>query len=159
MSSEAGKLIFQNRRLGMRVEITHDLSDSLRVRFRCEAVHRSFDIAGKAETGLLCFLEARYRLGTLLSAASRIALYNTDSFSSAIWAYEQTVPGAMSSPAHYGGGMRCTALLQYRPTRAVTMSLFVGITAKNNVESLGSGLMEVEGNTERQVSVQVDVRW
>ena len=158
-TNEFQTVLFRNTRSSLRAEVQHELSDPLRIRFRCEAVQRTFDGFKNKETGMLQFLDIRYRIGRLLTVTSRLAYYHTDSFDTAIWAYEPTVPGAMASPAHYGGGMQWTALLQYRPVRALCLSIAVGITSKNNVETLGSGLMEIDGDTERKFSLQMDMVW
>lgn len=151
------RTLASGRRLSLRGEFQYAISNSLSLRARYEAVYYSLVGTASSETGALCFIEIRHSIDTWLQYSARCALYNTDSFNSALWVYEASPPGAMSAPPYYGGGMRWTALLRYKPSAAITVYLRAGITSKSSVESTGSGLMEVQGQTDSQYTVQVDI--
>lgn len=149
---------FQKTRSSLRAEARHPISKRLALRLRFEITTVAFATLKATETGILQFAELDWRADSELRLATRIVLFETESFDSALWQYEFSVPGSLSNPPLFGKGMRWTALVQYRPIDAIALSTRYAITVKNEVEFLGSGVNRILGNADRQALFQVDIR-
>lgn len=150
--------LYQKQRMQLRVELSRKIG-KLRFRMRCEAARLEFDDDRPDEFGLAGFAEADWRAAEFLFFGGRIYLFDADSYDSAIWAYEYLSPGYMKTTALYGRGARITAFLEFEISGAVDLRFRYEGTAKNNVESVGSGYSEIRDNSLEAVSVQLDVKF
>jgi hypothetical protein len=62
------------------------------------------------------------------------------------------------NPALFGRGYRWYIVAQYRHSSHFSLSAKYSQTVKEGISSIGSGLDEIQGDTQSRVSVQVDVR-
>jgi hypothetical protein len=113
----------------------------------------------KSEQGLLFSQTLKCILFRSLALRARVAVFETDSYDSRIYEYEDDLPRASSNPALYGRGLRWYLILRYHIFLKVDISAKYSQTIKDGVKSLGSGLDEIEGNTQSLLSMQLDVRF
>lgn len=92
-----------------------------------------------------------------LRMQGRVAWFDTDSYQSRIYAYENNVLYGYSFPAFYGRGVRTYLNLSWRPLRALTCYMKGGFTYYPGRESVGSGVNRVEGDKQGDLTVQL--RW
>jgi hypothetical protein len=92
-----------------------------------------------------------------ISIAARYAIFNTDSWNSAIYAYESDLLYSFSVPAYYSRGTRTYMMLKYSPGPWITIWLRWSQTHYANRNEVGSGLDKVEGNTRSDVRMMVRV--
>lgn len=92
-----------------------------------------------------------------LRMQGRVAWFDTDSYQSRIYAYENNVLYGYSFPAFYGRGVRTYVNLSWRPCRGVTCYVKSGFTFYPGRESAGSGVNRVEGDKQGDVTLQL--RW
>lgn len=81
-----------------------------------------------------------------LSGNGRLAYFNTDSFQSRIYAYEQNVLYAASFPVFYNQGWRAYSNLRWRANRHVDFWARYAITYFPKEENIGSQLDKIIGN-------------
>ncbi len=91
--------------------------------------------------------------------SGRYALFDTDDYENRQYVYEKDVLYAFSIPAYAGVGTRNYLLLQYKPTRKLTLWARYSRYRYNNIESIGSGLNEILGDTKTELKFQVRVRF
>jgi hypothetical protein len=132
---------------------------SVRLTNRIEWAKVTYAGMKKSEQGLLLSQTIQCTLLHSLALRARIAIFETDSFDSRIYEYEDDLPRASSNPALYGRGLRWYLILRYNIFLKVDISAKYSQTIKDDVTSIGSGLDEIEGNTQSLLSMQLDVRF
>ena len=134
-------------------------SSFIRLSNRIEWAKVTYAGVKKSEKGLLISQTIKYTLCQLLALRARIAVFETDSYDSRMYEYEDDLPRASSNPALYGRGLRWYLFLQYTIFLKVDISAKFSQTIKDGVKSIGSGLDEIEGHTQSLLSMQLDVRF
>ncbi|MBK9247864.1 MAG: hypothetical protein IPM69_07085 [Ignavibacteria bacterium] len=148
--------VYQRTVTSLRAEVQHEATPEIRTRFRMEAVYCDFEKMQPREVGVVGFGEIWWR-SERWKIGARIAYFSTDSYASARWTFEPSVPGVLGNPALYGNGARSFILLNYKPIPQLSLGANYTVTAKNSVTSLGSGTSEIEGNAEQKFIFQMDV--
>jgi hypothetical protein len=90
---------------------------------------------------------------------ARIALFETDSFTSRIFAFENDMLYVFSSAALSGTGQRGYILLRYTASRNIDLWMKYAATIFEDRQSVGSGLDESLGNVRSQLGIQMRVRF
>lgn len=94
-----------------------------------------------------------------LSITGRYALFQTDTYDSRIYAYENDVLYAFSIPAYYGKGSRVYLMLKYKAAQRVDVWLRVGQFFYTDRDEISTGLNRIDGNSRTEVKAQVRVRF
>ena len=87
----------------------------------------------------------------------RYAIFDTQSYDAAIYAYENDVLYAYSIPAYSGRGVRYYALFQYSLNRHLDLYMRYAQTTYDDREVISSGLDEIQGPAKSDV--KVEARW
>lgn len=87
----------------------------------------------------------------------RFAWFDTDSYESRIYAYENNVLYGYSFPAFMGKGCRTYLNLSWKPLPKLTFYMKSGLTVYPGLEHISSGLTKVEGNKLCDLTFQVKV--
>jgi hypothetical protein len=134
-------------------------SPSIRLENRIEWLSVTYEGMQLQEKGLLFSQAIQCKLFHSLALRARIAMFSTGSYDSRVYEYEDDLPGAFSNPALYGRGARWYLMLRCEIFRKVCIAAKYSQTIKEGVTSLGSGLDEIEGNTQSLLSMQLDIRF
>lgn len=86
---------------------------------------------------------------------TRVAYFNTDSYDSRIYAYENDVLYAVSFPAYYGKGFRYYLLTKVPLGKNLEAWLRCAQTRVNDRETMGSGYDLIKGNTKTDMRIQL----
>ncbi|HEY6952241.1 MAG TPA: hypothetical protein VI758_07525, partial [Bacteroidota bacterium] len=157
---EFGRFVSVNgRRAQSNYRLSLEWSPSSRIRWksRIERVHVEYSLAGVPGTGLLMYQDVRVKPTPGASIDARIVVFETDSYDSRIYEYESELRGTFVNPALYGRGIRLYVLTRF-DIGSIEVSAKYACTRKSGVTSLGSGTGEIIGDTDNQVSVQLDVK-
>ncbi|WP_084299596.1 ComEA family DNA-binding protein [Dyadobacter tibetensis] len=87
--------------------------------------------------------------------SGRVAIFNTDDYDSRQYVYEKDVLYAFSIPAYYDVGTRHYVLMKYNVTKELKLWLRWSQTRYKRLETIGSGLSEIQGNTRSDLKLQV----
>lgn len=142
-----------------RTQVSSKLSSSITLRARTEVVW--FDRGGKIpEQGFLLFADVFYKpMMKPLALNIRLQYFETDSYNSRLYAYENDVLYSYSVPPFSGKGSRYYFNVNYDLSKNITTwfrfarSIFPGAT------SIGSGYDEIEANHKTDFRVQVLFRF
>jgi len=146
--------ITNQKRISNRLEVRHRPTNRLYLKTR--VAHSAFETETKDENGFLIFQDIVYTLRKEpIKLYGRLAAYNTPSFDSRIFAYENDLLYNFSVPAHFGEGVRWYAMTSYQPARAIKLWLKGSQTVLSNTETISSGNSEIEGNTRTDIRFQV----
>ncbi|MGQ9643414.1 MAG: hypothetical protein ACUVT3_06120 [Ignavibacterium sp.] len=89
----------------------------------------------------------------------RIIFFETDSFNSAVYEFENDLTGVLTNLAMYGKGLRWYLMIRYKPFRFATLSLKYAETYKPNETSLSSGNNLIRNNLDNRISFQIDIAY
>lgn len=94
-----------------------------------------------------------------LELSGRLALFNTDDYDSRQYIYEKDVLYAFSLPAYYENGTRHFLMLRYDIHKNVKLWLRWAQTRYKNLETISSGLGEIQGNKRSELKAQLMVHF
>ncbi|SMC37417.1 helix-hairpin-helix domain-containing protein [Pedobacter africanus] len=108
------------------------------------------------ETGFLVYQDVSYApMSSRISGNMRLAYFNTPSYNSRIYAYEDDVLYGSGSGNYSGKGIRTYVNVRYRPFKKVGIWGRFAIYSYGGVETIGSGLDEIEGSKKTEVKLQL----
>ncbi len=112
--------------------------------------------ATKAEFGYLIYQDIDYSPNLFkLSGNVRIAYFNTPSYNSRIYAYEDDVLYNFSFGMYSGKGFRNYINLKYKVIKHLDIWARGAIFLYNGVETVGTGLDEINGHIKTDVKLQI----
>jgi hypothetical protein len=93
-----------------------------------------------------------------LSFTTRYALFDTDDYDNRQYLYERDVWLAFSFPALYGVGIRNYFMAHYKLNRKIDVWLRWAHTRYTDLETIGSGSEQINGNTKNDIKFQARIR-
>lgn len=138
-----------------RFNVSYKISETIQLKNRVE--YRTYKRGDSPqENGYLIYQDIAYKpLSSPFSLTFRYALFETDSYDARIYAYESNVLYAYSIPAYYNRGTRIQLTTRYRVRKGIDIWLRWAQWHYNDVETIGTGLDEINGNNKTQVTAQV----
>ena len=92
---------------------------------------------------------------TNLKMQYRLAYFDTDSYQSRIYAYENNVLYGYSFPSFMGKGWRTYINMSWKPLKRLTCYLKSGFIIYPERDSISSGVTEVKGNKLYDIAFQI----
>lgn len=143
-----------------RFQIQYPVGASFKLRNRVEysKYHKS---NAEDENGFVIWQDLTYKkLGSPVSVTARYALYQTDTYNAAIYAYENDMPYTYSVPAYYYKGSRVYLLVNWDISRQVELYFRISQFIYNNQNVISEGsLTEIQGNTKTEAKVMLRVKF
>lgn len=142
-----------------RVNASYKVSGSMSMRTRVESVDFQRGTAPLSH-GFLLYHDVVHRpLSSPLELTFRAALFESGSYDSRLYAYENDMIGVFSIPPYYGRGMRWYAMARLTPMRGLDLWVRYGAWIYQDQTSIGSGLQEIAGNVRSDLKVQLRYRF
>ncbi|WP_437921874.1 helix-hairpin-helix domain-containing protein [Sphingobacterium sp. LRF_L2] len=142
----------------LRLEFHYKLSKIWEIRSRLEGIN--YRKATRRERGGLFYQDVFFRsVSHPISANFRVAIFNTDSYESRLYAYENDVLYAGAFPLYSGKGWRSYINVRYSVTKSFDFWMRYSHSNYFGVESVGSGLDESTGNKRSDIKLQCRYRW
>lgn len=140
-----------------RYHLSYRISEAVQFRNRIELVRFTKEPNTK-ETGYLLYQDILYSPSNFpLSLSFRYAIFDTDTYNTRIYAYENDVLYSFSIPAYYSKGIRTYCLVKYTYREKIDLWLRYAQTYYADKTSIGSGLNEINGQTKSEIKVQVRI--
>ncbi len=143
---EDGSKLLLHRRENFRFQADWEESKSLSLRLRTELSKAEIPDLASEERGGMLLLAVVSRPVEGLRLEGRVIYFDTDSYDSRIYEYENDLPGVMTNQALYGKGRRFYLLVKERLTDLSKVSMKWGITSKE------------EETTRTEYGLQLDLR-
>lgn len=89
----------------------------------------------------------------------RYVLFDTDSYDSRIYSYENNALYVFAVPAYYYQGSRAYAMIRYSFLRHCDLWVRYGVFIYNNRSSIGSGAEEIQGSKKSDITVQLRIKF
>jgi hypothetical protein len=127
---------------------------TLKTRFE----HVAYQMNNK-ENGWMVFQDIQLSLRKIpLNLSTRLAFFNTESYNTRIYAYENDLLYTFSIPAYYDKGLRSYINMKFKLSKNIEIWLKAANTTINNAESIGSGYNEIAGNKKSEVKFQLRLK-
>ena len=140
-----------------RVNVSCKVSDAVSLRSRVETIDYQRGSA-PLQHGFLLYQDIIHRpLASPLELTFRFALFESSSYDTRVYAYENDLIGVFSIPAYYGRGIRWYTMARLSPARKVDVWLRYGAWIYRDQTVITSGLQEINGNVRSDLKLQV--RW
>ncbi len=143
-----------------RYEISYNVTPSLKMKNRVEAVTYKLGANEKNEIGYLAFHDITYKqLSSPFTASMRYVIFDAPSYYTRMYSFESNVLYAYSIPALYGRGVRTYATLRYAVNRNIDVWFRAAATIYNDRNVVSSGLGEIQGNSKTDLTLQLRLRF
>lgn len=143
-------------KLNWRIHASYKISQAITLRNRMEMVWYKKKEKELAEQGYLIFMDVIYKpLMKRFSGIMRWQYFETASYASRLYAYENDVMYSYSIPAFYDKGFRYYFTINYDANKQLSFWLRWAQTLYRDKESIGSGQDEIAGNRKSEIKLQV----
>lgn len=110
-------------------------------------------------TGMLFFQDLKFRFDKLpLTLYGRYAIFDTDNYDARIYAYENDLLGVFSIPSYFYKGIRTYLMAKLDIGRNVDFWFRWDVFSYANVDSISSGLEEIQGSEKTTVKIQMMIK-
>jgi hypothetical protein len=156
-----GRLI---RKLGtasrstLRAHMEYRVNSSVRLRTRLEWV-RSRQAGEQTESGYLLYQDIRIVPSPAWKVDARITVFDTDSYATRVYQFENDLLYVMSNKALFEQGQRLYLLVNYEPFSFLEIWSKIGMTLYEDLQTIGSGLNTIRGNRRTDIGVQVRLKF
>jgi hypothetical protein len=139
-----------------RFHIQYKPAETLTLKVRFE--HALFKGPEK-ENGFVVFQDFQFSPRKIpLNISTRLAYFNTKSYNSRIYAYENDLLYTFSIPAYYGKGFRVYMNLKYKISEKLDFWMKIANTSWNDREIISSGYNEIQGNNKTELKFQLRLK-
>ena len=109
-----------------------------------------------SENGILVLQDVTYKpKESKFSFTARFALFDTDSYNSRIYSYENDVLYYFRIPAYYFQGARTYITTRYQFKKGIDLWIRWGNWMYTNRNTIGSGLNEINGSSKTDIRAQL----
>jgi hypothetical protein len=144
-----------SRQRNLRLNASYKISPSFSMQSRVEFNYIKKETL-PLDNGTVFFQDIKYnRLGSPVSIALRYATFDTDDYDTRIYAFENDIPGVFSIPSYYYKGKRAYIMFRYKLMRGIDVWARYGVTVYDNIDVIGSGLDEINGNHKSDLKLQL----
>ncbi len=148
----------KEHRASIRIHFEYQVSPAVRLRSRVEFV-RNKEAGADWESGFLIYQDLRIQPSRKLRIDGRISLFETDSFSTRVYQFESNLLYVLSNTVLYNRGERAYVVVKYDASDFLDIWFKYGVTIFEDVEVLGSGLSQIEGNIRNAFGLQVRLKF
>lgn len=149
---------FEYEKKQYRLHVSAKPANNWEIRNRLEFV--KYQQKNTKESGVLIYQDIIYNFSQIpLNLSFRYALFDTDSYNTRIYSYENDILYAYSIPAYYNKGSRFYINLNYKINNNMTLYARYAQTKYRNVESIGSGSSVINGDTKSDIKVLLKFRF
>lgn len=148
----------KHTRNSVRLQAEYQVNSYTRLRTRGEYV-RYYPVDESWENGMLVYQDVRLQLSKTLKLDTRLTLFDTDSFDSRVYQFENDLLYVLSNVALSEQGQRWYAVLDFKPTKYLQIWLKYSQTMIEDAAVLSSGLNQIQGNKRSFLGIQCRFLW
>ena len=113
-----------------------------------------------SEIGWMGYHDVIYKpMAARSSGNMRLAVFNTPSYQSSIYAFENNVLYAYSFPVYHNRGLRTYVNIRYRFWQKMDFWLRYATFIYRGVEEVGTGLNTISGNQRSELTLQLRLQF
>ncbi|HTR81950.1 MAG TPA: helix-hairpin-helix domain-containing protein [Bacteroidota bacterium] len=157
-SGESLDVIDERGQRNLRASCTFRVGKGVNITERIELNDVSYSVAGGSERGTLAFTELNVSPPrSAFFGSARVVFFDTPSYDSRLYEYEDNVHGGYSLPALYGSGVRWYFVFGWQILQQAEISFKYNETLKPGAAALGSGDSEIPGPLDNGLTLQADL--
>ncbi len=142
----------------LRYHISYQINQKLSLKNRIQFVWYQKETIH--ETGYLVYQDVQYTFARpSLACIFRFGMFDTESYASRIYAYENDVLYAFSVPAYHDQGIRTYLLLKHTFKNDLTLEARYALSYYPNETTIGSGLNKIHENKKSEITLQARYRF
>jgi len=145
-------------RSGYRANLEYWPNRSVRLRTRGELV-QSREPGEEIQWGYLIYQDLRLLMGKKLRFDARLTMFDTDSYASRVYQFENDLLYVFASQMLFKQGQRLYVLLNYEPTKFLELWAKFGLTVYEDEQVIGSGLNQITGDQKSEIGIEVRVKF
>ncbi len=146
------------RQRNYRINFSYKVSDAFQIKSRIEYVTLERP-SSEDEKGMIFTQDILFKpKSSPVDFALRYALFDTDSYDTRIYSYENNALYVFAVPAYYYRGSRAYVLLRYTFLRKCDLWFRYAVNIYANRDSLGSGAEEITGNKRSEITLQLRIK-
>ena len=111
------------------------------------------------ETGRYFFQDIKYKFLTGLLMNARVTFFQTDSYASRLYEYENDLPGSFSNYALYGRGYTWYVLFKWQPVEKLSFHLKFRYFHRDQEDMRGSYLFRERTDIKRSIRLRIKLRF
>lgn len=140
-----------------RLNISYAVSEWVTLKSRIEWVTLDRKSVGK-EKGMLITQDVLFKPKKFpMDVSLRYALFDTDSYDTRLYTFENNALYVFAVPAYFYQGSRAYVLLRYSFLRHADLWIRYGVFIYSNRSSIGSGPEEISGSRKSDITVQLRI--
>ena len=138
-----------------RINFDYNVNKYIKIKSRVEYVSISRP-SNTPEDGIILTQDFIYKPKSIpFNLAIRYALFDTDSYDTRVYTYENNALYAFSVPSYYYQGSRAYVLVRYKFRKHLDIWMRYGVFLYNNRQSISSGLEEIKGSRRSDFILQL----
>lgn len=146
-------------RWNYRINFNIMITESIRLRSRVEYITHEEQFNDK-EDGILLIQDFMLKpKQSKFSINTRFAIFDTESYNTRIYSFENDVLYYFRIPAYYYQGARSYINIKYQLNKSIDIWLRGSIWNYSNREEIGSGYNKIEGNQKSELRAQVRIQF
>jgi hypothetical protein len=142
-----------------RLNLSYAVSDFFTIKSRIEymTIHR---LSNTPEKGMIISQDVLFKPKNLpFDLSLRYVLFDTDSYDTRLYSYENNALYVFAVPAYYYQGSRAYAMIRYSFLKHCDLWVRYGVFIYNNRSSIGSGAEQIQGSKKSDITVQLRVNF
>lgn len=140
-----------------KIELNLNFTNSLKVKNIFAYNNYYVKEINSIEDGFLFSQSIYYSPRRSLNLQSRICIFKSNSINSAIYEYENDLPGFLTGNVFIGEGLRWYFIFSYELFRSFNISIKYSETFKPKDKAMSSGDSKIDGNLDNSLEVQFDI--
>jgi len=144
--------------LNYRATLTVGSSQSVVWRSRVEVVTVHYALRSGREMGMLMFQDVSFVPVRHISVAARVIAFDTPTYDSRVYEYEEEVPGACQTPALYGKGFRWYFIGRSEFFGRVSISVKYSQTRREEVRLSAFVGEDLSAQADDHLTLQIDIK-
>jgi hypothetical protein len=141
-----------------RINVSYAVSEAFTIKSRIEYVTINRP-SNDPEEGLIFTQDVLWKPKNFpVDLSLRYALFDTDSYDTRIYTYENNALYVFAVPAYYYTGSRAYAMVRYSFLKRFDLWMRYGTFIYNNRDSIGSGAEEIKGSKRSDITVQLRIK-
>jgi len=137
------------------VDMNYRINANYSIKTRIQ--YSSVDFSDTQTSGFILAQDLNYT-NNRFGFSARFALFDTDNYDNRQFIYERDLLYVYSVPFFYNKGARFYVLAKYQMTNNITFWFKYSKTKYVNIDTIGSGLEEMEGDRISNISIQSRIR-
>jgi len=157
IATDASIVDIQAKRISrVMIDFNYRINSSIEMRTWVQSLLAKF--GNNRKTGFFIAQDLVGKLGDW-SLSGRFAIFDADDYDSRVYTYERDVLYVYSVPSFYNSGVRYYLLLRYDMSKHLSFWIRYAQTRYYNINTIGSGLEEINGNTKTDLSLQLKINF